>query len=260
MPPGSANLCTHMTRKCGNCGATALDSESRFCDLCGAPLVEVPDQQYPVCPTCGAMIPDDQAQFCDKCGASLAHEPQPMVCPTCGNPALDENSRFCSRCGTTFGAPQQAPAPAMYPPQQVQQPALDPRRTAPVQQQPQPQQNTVNDSADGWTPWSDGPEGDIHLMAQNERKKQPKYGYNNNQVQQEPQYVPQYQPPQYQDSVQEQMRTTNPRKKYSHLPLVADELLEHGTHDPEPPAGGMYQPQDEPQNPPQKKGGLRFLR
>ncbi|MFA5332609.1 MAG: zinc ribbon domain-containing protein [Methanoregula sp.] len=244
-----------MTRKCGNCGATALDSESRFCDLCGAPLVDVPDQQYPVCPSCGAMIPDDQAQFCDKCGASLIHEPRPMVCPTCGNPALDENSRFCSRCGTTFGT-QQNPAPAMYPPQQAQQQPVEPRRSAPIQTTTG---GDANDSADGWTPWSDGPEGDIHLLAQNERKQQPRYGYNNQEQDTTPQqYPPQYQPQQYQGSVQEQMRTTTPRKKYAHLPLVADELKEHGTHEPEPPAGSDYPPQENRQN--QKKGGLRFLR
>ena len=235
-----------MTKKCGNCGATALDGESRFCDLCGAPLVEEIDQDYPVCPACGEMIPDDQAQFCDKCGASLAHEPEPMVCPVCGNPALDENSRFCSRCGTTF-APND-PAPGMYqaPPQQ---PVADLRRSPAI---PPVTNVAADESPDGWTPWSDnGPETDIHLIAQNERKR-----YSRPPLDADASPKPSSQ--QYQNTIQNSLQGSSRRKKYAHLPLVADELKEQGTHEPEQGGNPEYPPQNDRQN--QKKGGIRFLR
>ena len=71
-----------MARKCGNCGAPAPDTNSRFCDLCGAPLIEEPvtPQGLPVCPACGTIVSDKKAQFCDVCGAPLAKP----VCPACG--------------------------------------------------------------------------------------------------------------------------------------------------------------------------------
>jgi hypothetical protein len=47
---------------CAACGAQN-DSDSRFCDSCGAPLNRV-------CPSCGADN-DADARFCDGCGTAL---------------------------------------------------------------------------------------------------------------------------------------------------------------------------------------------
>lgn len=220
-----------MTRKCSSCGIPAPDGESRFCNRCGAAIVDEPEPQFPVCGTCGAQVADPLAQFCDKCGGPMKKS---LACPTCGNPAIDENSKFCTRCGTTFAKPgtcascgfvnpeeagfcnrcgaalkaaaaPPAPAPASPAPSVV----LTPKR-APL---PVVEETPAAD----WDPWSDSPD-----------------------EQEAPAPAPQIRVPQ---------------KKYSHLPLIADELKDYKKS----PAGlGDFPAPAEPAS--RKKGGLNFLK
>jgi len=186
-----------MTRRCGSCGTPAPDGESRFCTRCGQAIVDEPEP-YPVCGACGAMVADPQAQFCDKCGGPIR---KAVTCPACGSPAIDENSKFCTRCGTTFAKPDACPA-CGFPvpddraafcnrcgaPLRSAGPEAAPAVVITKRRSPLPaREETVAD----WDPWSDG--------------------------------SPEYESP------QEQPVHTAPQisiapKKYSHLPLVADEL------------------------------------
>lgn len=220
-----------MTRKCSSCGIPAPDGESRFCNRCGAAIVDEPEPQFPVCGTCGAQVADPLAQFCDKCGGPMKKS---LACPTCGNPAIDENSKFCTRCGTTFAKPgtcascgfvnpedagfcnrcgaalkTDTPPPAAAPASPAPSVVLTPKRAAlPVLEET---------PATDWDPWSDSP-GE----------------------QEAPAPAPQVRVPQ---------------KKYSHLPLIADELKDYkksvpGIDDFPVPA--------EPAS--RRKGGLNFLK
>jgi len=225
-----------MTRKCSSCGVPAPDGESRFCNRCGAAIVDEPEQVFPVCASCGAQVADPGAQFCDKCGGPVRKAP---ACPTCGNPAIDENSKFCTRCGTTFAKPgtcpscgfinpaeagfcnrcgaalRASPAPAPTAPATPVVPAATPsvvlsrkRVSLPVREDP-----PVTD----WDPWSDG----------------------------SPEHEPQA-PPAPQIHV--------PTKKYSHLPLIADELKDQKKY----PAEDYPVPDERAA--PRKKGSLNFLK
>ena len=89
-----------MTKTCGNCGHAALDDQAQFCNRCGAVVPEEKKPAFPVCPGCGTVVSDELAQFCNRCGTKIL--PVPVVCSTCGSPAIDTQSRFCTRCGTTF--------------------------------------------------------------------------------------------------------------------------------------------------------------
>ena len=191
-----------MTRKCGNCGAPAPDTSSRFCDLCGAPLVEepVPKRGLPVCPSCGATVSDKQAQFCDVCGAPLAKP----VCPSCGAPAPSSRSKFCTRCGATFGPP--VPGKNRAPP--VAEPVVVKPKKG---RQPEPDAEPEEE----WDPWSDGdPLYDISAPLPLQPQQRPL-----NDLERIAAGVSRPKP--------EKEREPGPagsRKKYSHLPLVADEL------------------------------------
>jgi len=210
-----------MTRKCGNCGAPAPDSNSRFCDLCGAPLKEeqpVTPQGLPICPACGAIVSDKKAQFCDVCGASLSKK----VCPVCGTPAPASHSKFCTRCGATFipvipgtrfaGAPS-SPTAALHSPEPEPEPVVVRSRKGrmPVPEEP----------AEEWDPWTDGdPTYDVSVPLP---LPPPQKQYTDLQrvademaARSAPRPVPREEPHLAQISV--------PGKKYSHLPLIADEL------------------------------------
>ena len=52
--------------KCLNCGNEILDSDSKFCNMCGAKL---PSKKLQ-CSACGKIVEGD-AEFCKYCGASL---------------------------------------------------------------------------------------------------------------------------------------------------------------------------------------------
>jgi hypothetical protein len=221
----------NMTRKCSSCGVPAPDGESRFCNRCGAAIVDEPEQVFPVCASCGAQVADPGAQFCDKCGGPVR---KTNACPTCGNPAIDENSKFCTRCGTTFAKPgtcascgfvnppeagfcnrcgaslkaagATAPAPAASPS------VILTKKRVPL---PIPEEQPV---AADWDPWSD----------------------------ESPESAPQETAPQ----------VRMPQKKYGHLPLVADELKDY-----KKPSAGMEE-FPAPARPVQKKKGnvLNFMK
>jgi rRNA maturation endonuclease Nob1 len=229
-----------MTRKCGSCGIPAPDDESRFCNRCGKAIVDEPEPQFPVCGTCGAMVADPQAQFCDKCGGPIR---KAIACPACGNPAIDENSKFCTRCGTTFVKPGTCPGCGFLIPDEravfcnrcgaplrVAVPAAAPsvlitkkRASLPVQEE----------TAADWDPWSDvSPEYD-------------------NPPQEQPYARP---PPAAGEPVYTAPQISIAPKKYSHLPLIADELKDAK----KPHAGpGETSKKDRP---PSKKGVLGFLK
>jgi rRNA maturation endonuclease Nob1 len=227
-----------MTRKCGSCGIPAPDGESKFCNRCGSTIVDEPEPQFPVCGTCGGMVADPEAQFCDKCGGPVRRT---LACPACGNPAIDENSKFCTRCGTTFVKPNTCPgcgfpipnAQAIYcnrcgSPLRGVPPAAAPgsvvvtkkRTTLPVQE-----------TAPDWDPWTDGgDEFDARPLAP-----------------QEPEFVRQ---PVAEEPAYRAPQVSVPSKKYSHLPMIADEL-KGSKGEPERPAK---------ERPAKKKGVLGFMK
>jgi len=205
-----------MTKKCGNCGAPAPDNNSKFCDLCGTPFQEDQGtpQGFPVCPACGATVSDTKALFCDVCGGPLAKP----ICPVCGNPAPSIHSKFCTRCGTTFSTGTLGKKRAI--------PAAAPEAAPVVNPEPvvvksrrghQPVQENL---AEEWDPWTDGdPTYDVASPA----PEQPPAQYTDLQrvaaeMEQTREAAPKRELPMAQMSV--------PRKKYSHLPLIADELKE----------------------------------
>jgi DNA-directed RNA polymerase subunit RPC12/RpoP len=207
-----------MTKTCGKCGHAALDDQAQFCNRCGAAVPEEKKHSFPVCPVCGTVVSDELAQFCNRCGTKIPAVP--VVCSTCGSPALDNQSRFCTRCGTTFehkpgprnitcpscgapdlhggsvycnrcGAPFSRPAvPATRQPEQA--PVIVTQRKPAAG--PHPQLN-VPDS--DWEPWNDVP---------------PALG------------ISRAEPPIPERPVFHDQQVAMPRKRYAHLPLVADEL------------------------------------
>jgi hypothetical protein len=209
----------YMTKKCGNCGAPAPDSNSRFCDLCGAALKEEPvtPQGFPVCPACGAIVSDKIAQFCDVCGAPLAKP----VCPVCGNTAPSIHSKFCTRCGATFVPATPIKSRAVPPAIPVAAPEPEPepvvvkirKGRVPMQEHPQEE----------WDPWTDDdPTFDVQNVAPQEPlQEQKQYAYLPLVADElaSPAETVSYQAPQI-------AQISVPKKKYSHLPLIADELKE----------------------------------
>lgn len=205
-----------MAKKCSSCGIPAPNEESKFCNQCGGAITDVPEPQFPVCSTCGAQVADPEAQFCDKCGCVVKRG---MVCPTCGNPALNEDSKFCTRCGTTFVRPNTCPACGFVNPDEraafcnrcgaslkggavpsapVAAPApsaVPSRKRAPLPIQDEP----VPD----WDPWSDGSPMDAA-----------EFTYTSP-------------PPMENDTTYRAPQVQMPPRKYSHLPLVADEMKDY---------------------------------
>jgi len=226
-----------MARKCSSCGIPAPDEESKFCNRCGAAIVDEPEPQFPICGTCGAMVADPEAQFCDKCGGPVK---KAMACPTCGNPAIDEHSKFCTRCGTTFARPNACPAcgfpvpddqavfcnrcgaslkhssPAKAPVPTV----ITPKKRAPLPIQDEP--------APDWDPWSDGGPSEYDT----------------------PQYSS---PPPGDDDSAYRPQVRMPAKKYAHLPLIADELKDY-----KKPYSDDESP--DPVRKATKKSGLNFIK
>lgn len=202
-----------MARKCSSCGIPAPDEESKFCNRCGGAITDMPEPQpqFPICSTCGERVADPEAQFCDKCGGLVK---KAAVCPTCGNPAVDENSKFCTRCGTTFVRPNTCPSCGFVNPDEkaafcnrcgaplksgaapAAPAAMAPRKRAPLPIRDEP----VPD----WDPWSDESSPDNTESS-----------YTSPSPLGEPE--PAYRAPQ----------VRMPSKKYSHLPLVADEMKDY---------------------------------
>jgi len=205
-----------MARKCGNCGAPAPDTKSRFCDLCGAPLIDKPvtPQGLPVCPSCGAIVSDRKAQFCDVCGAPLAKP----VCPVCGTPAQSSRSKFCTRCGATFGPPvpvknragSAPPKPTMEESAPV---VVRPRKGRLAKPEPAPV-HTVEE----WDPWTDGdPLYDVSAPLPLQPQQRPL-----TDLERIAAGVSRPKPTREHEAQQ----PAGQQKKYAHLPLVADELRE----------------------------------
>jgi len=202
----------YMTRKCGNCGAPAPDTNSRFCDLCGAPLIEKPvtPQGLPVCPACGTIVSDKKAQFCDVCGAPLAKP----VCPVCGAPAPSSRSKFCTRCGATF-VPQ-VPGKSRVAPATPPIPAPEPD---PVVVRSRKGRLPEPDSpAEEWDPWTDGdPLYDVSTPLPLQPQQRPLTDLERIAGG----MIPRPKKPAAQDP---EPQNSGSRKKYAHIPLVADEL------------------------------------
>ena len=218
MPPPFLFTREYMSKKCGNCGAPAPDNNSRFCDLCGSPLIEEQPAGFPVCPACGALVSDKKAQFCDVCGASLAKK----VCPVCGTPAPAPHSKFCTRCGATYvtviPGTRVAGAPALQAAAPVPQHSPAP---APVVVKLKKSRLPVpEDPSEEWDPWSDGdPTFDVQ-MTPPEEPPQKQYAHL-------PLVADEPERPAETVSYQESpLSMPTSRKKYSHLPLIADELKE----------------------------------
>jgi DNA-directed RNA polymerase subunit RPC12/RpoP len=71
------------------------------------------------CPNCGASAVDDQSIFCNKCGTQLSEEPinNLPICNKCGSPAVDEKALFCNRCGNSIQNQQKEKIPINNKPQ-----------------------------------------------------------------------------------------------------------------------------------------------
>jgi len=215
-----------MAKTCGNCGHAALDDHAQFCNRCGAAVPEERKPAFPVCPGCGAVVSDELARFCNRCGSKIP--PAPLVCSTCGSPAVDSQSQFCTRCGTTFplktargricpscGAPDptghsgfcnRCGAPFSGPAIQGENhPA--PATVVVTQRKPATTLPPVVVPDSDWEPWNDNA--------------------------QDPPQIPGHVPP-VQPAYRDQQGAV-PQKKYSHLPLVADEMRKRS--DAEPPRG-----------------------
>jgi hypothetical protein len=201
----------YMAKKCGNCGAPAPDTNSKFCDLCGAPLTDEEQsnpQGLPVCPVCGAVVSDKIAQFCDVCGAPLAKP----ICPVCRNIAPSYHSKFCSRCGAAF-VPA-APPRTRTVPAAGYEPEPEPVKVK-ARKEPLP---VAEPSADEWDPWTDGdPTYDVSapLPPQNRQKTDLQRMSEG--------MTPAVRRPAAANQL-DMVQMAEPRKKYSHLPLIADEL------------------------------------
>ena len=94
-----------MAKKCERCGNPALDDQSEFCNRCGASVRKEPEPSVPVCGRCGNPAPDAEALFCNRCGTGYKKEPEntPPLCPRCGFVIPDDQSQFCNRCGAAVG-------------------------------------------------------------------------------------------------------------------------------------------------------------
>jgi predicted amidophosphoribosyltransferase len=239
-------LVKYMTKTCGKCGHAALDDHAQFCNRCGAVVPQEKKPAFPVCPACGAVVSDELAQYCNRCGTKIL--PVPVVCGSCGSPAIDNQSRFCTRCGTTFeqkpvlrtkncpscGAPDpsgrsvycdRCGAPFN---RQGMQAAPQPDPAAPVivtQRKPHAGPlPVVTIPETDWEPWNDVPPAPGRS------------GSPGPAIPEQPAH------PDQQIAV--------PKKRYAHIPLVADELKIKG----EP---GVPQKKNEGT---QKKGVLGFMK
>jgi len=215
MPQTQVFTKKYMTRKCGNCGAPAPDTNSRFCDLCGALLVQEPvtPQGLPVCPTCGAIVSDRKAQFCDVCGGPLAKP----VCPVCGSQAPSSRSKFCTRCGATFGSGVPGKNRVAS-----SEPATVPEPEPVVVKIKKGRLPVPEDPSAEWDPWTDGdPLYDVSTPLPLQPQQKPLTDLQ--RIAEETARLPR-------PASEQVPRISGPQKKYSHLPLVADELKQEGKH------------------------------
>lgn len=214
------SIVKYMTKTCGNCGHAGLDDQAQFCNRCGAAVPIDKKPAFPVCPGCGSVVSDELAHFCNRCGAKIP--PVPVICSRCGNPALDSHSLFCTRCGTTFekrpafhittcpscGAPDPK-GQSIYcnrcgAPFNRQDPETEHPLHPPViitQRKPAGPRSPVAVPDTDWEPWNDVP--------------YPAH----------PGSPPPQAPQQY---THHEQQADIPKKRYSHLPLVADDMRKKG--------------------------------
>lgn len=232
-----------MTKTCGICGHAALDDQAQFCNRCGAAVPKEKKPAFPVCPACGSVVSDELAQYCNRCGAKILQVA--VVCETCGSPAIDNQSRFCTRCGTTFeqkplfrsttcpscGAPD-SDGQSVYcdrcgsPFDRKGMQAAPRQSPAPVivTQRKQAVHPTVAAAPESsWEPWNEEPLAPVH---------------------QEPPASAMPEPPAHHD-----LQINVPKKRYSHIPLVAEELKKGDPAEPRKKREGT-----------QKKGVLGLMK
>lgn len=230
-----------MTKTCGKCGHAALDDQAQFCNRCGAAVPEKKTPAFPVCPGCGTIVSDELAQYCNRCGARIP--PVPVVCHRCGSPAIDNQSRFCTRCGTTFEqkpVPRNTTCPSCGAPDPGGQsifcnrcgapfdkaiPAVPQQGPAPViitQRKPAGTMPHATNPGPDWEPWNDLPPAPGHSEIPRPAMPEP--------------------------SAHVDRQVAVPEKRFSHLPLVADEMKKGESVTQKKKAG------------PQKKGVLGFLK
>ena len=207
-----------MTKTCGTCGNAALDNQAQFCDRCGAAVPDKPKSAFPVCPACGVVVSDTQAQFCNRCGAKIP--PEPLVCTTCGTPAVDDLSRFCTRCGGMYASKQVARSvtcPVCGAPDPGNESVFCNRCGAPLGRQgplpvrrEDPAAVIVSQKRAG----SAFPEGSANGAGWEPPNREP--------AAQEPRRAPAAYQQQPADNNDFQVEV--PQRKYSHLPMIADEL------------------------------------
>jgi DNA-directed RNA polymerase subunit RPC12/RpoP len=211
-----------MTKTCDKCGHAALDDQAQFCNRCGAVVPPEKKPAFPVCPACGSVVSDELAQYCNRCGSKIL--PQPVVCGSCGNPAIDNQSRFCTRCGTTFeqkpvyrtttcpscGAPDpsglsvycdRCGAPFSRPGMPAV-PQPDPAPVIVTQRKPAGPLPPITPPETDWEPWNDDP---------------PAPGRSGSPGPALPEQ------PAHHD-----LQIAVPKKRYAHIPLVADEMKTKG--------------------------------
>jgi hypothetical protein len=191
---------------CRVCGIPAPDEHSAFCTRCGLKYPWEPEDIYPVCTSCGSIVPDELAAFCNHCGekiSSRTESPSQPLCPACGAPAVDEQTLFCNRCGTPFSPPGVAGARKKA----AESVIITKKRRSPVP--PTHRGAEISENPFPNTPAS-------CLPVQPGTQVQKKFAHL---------------PLQADDNVPDIPRS----KKYAHLPMVADELMlkdspKHGHH------------------------------
>ena len=99
-----------MAKKCERCGTPALNDQSEFCNRCGSSVIEELKMQLPVCVRCGNQAPNKEVLFCNRCGTPYPPPLPELNCPRCGHSITDEESEFCNRCGAPV-RPEPEPEP-----------------------------------------------------------------------------------------------------------------------------------------------------
>ena len=210
-----------MAKKCGQCGAPAVDAQSLFCNLCGGYIQDETDSQLLVCRACGIPAPDDQSVFCTRCGLKFAAEPADTypVCTSCGSVVPDECAVFCNRCGTKI-PPGRTPAA----PTTLHGDTVLILSDTPAKGEPAPAENVTKKAP-----------GSVLIIKKRHSARHPakdRAGAPHNSVEDPlPDFTGSSQYPQKGGKYakvplveDETPADTLPSKKYAHLPLIADEL------------------------------------
>lgn len=238
-----------MAKKCEQCGAPAVDSQSLFCNLCGGYVRDEPEPSLPVCKTCGVPAPDDQSVFCTRCGQKYATDTEDRypICSSCGSVVPDEQAVFCNRCGTKISSGPESAMPVTVsaaPVSGIQALLKTAKKSGPATVKKSPgsvivtkKKHSVSPPAQpgGYVPETLSDLPDDATEAPMDPQAQKKYAHL----------------PLVADdgTVDIQPAKNKSAKKYAHLPLVADELKVKDT----PQAGFFSNGAREPSSSHQKK-------